>query len=148
MVCVLTPSSAANSLTDNNGVLMMLNSPWGQWTTGLCLSSALIGARVPLSHSLIGFSDLYILSYIYRGGKAMKTANIFMSRHSHAVRVLKEFQLEGDEVKIQKQENVLVLRPKKKSWAALIESLKKFTDDFMAKGRRQPPLPKRGRAFA
>lgn len=100
---------------------------------------------VPLIDRLL--RPVYFVVYI-QGGKAMKTANVFMSRHSHAVRVLKEFQLEGDEVKIQKQENVLVLRPKNKSWAALIESLKKFTDDCMAKGRRQPPLQKRGRAFA
>ncbi len=70
----------------------------------------------------------------------MKTAKIFMSGNSQAVRIPKEFQLEGDEVEIQRRGNVLVLRPKKKSWVALIEGLKKFTDDFMAKGRRQPPV--------
>lgn len=98
-------------------------------------------------HSLTGFADLYILSYIHRG-KVMKTAKIFMSGNSQAVRIPKEFQLEGDEVEIQRRGNVLVLRPKKKSWAALIESLKKFTDDFMAQGRRQPPVQKRDRAFS
>ena len=34
------------------------------------------------------------------------------------------------------------------SWAALFESLKKFTDDFMEHGRHQPPVQDRGRAFS
>lgn len=78
----------------------------------------------------------------------MKTAKIFMSGNSQAVRIPKEFQLEGDEVEIQRRGNLLVLRPKKRSWATLIESLKKFTGDFMGKGRRQPPVQKRDRAFS
>lgn len=78
----------------------------------------------------------------------MKTAKIFRSGNSQAVRIPKEFQLEGDEVEILKKGQAVVLRPKKKSWAALIESLQKFTDDFMEKGRNQPPVQKRGRAFS
>lgn len=77
----------------------------------------------------------------------MKTAKIFMSGNSQAVRIPKEFQLEGDEVEIQKRGDALVLRPKKRSWAALLAGLKKFTDDFMENGRRQPPVQKRRRAF-
>jgi len=38
-----------------------------------------------------------------------------------------------------------LLRPKKQSWAALSESLDKFTDDFMKHGRNQAHIPKRGR---
>lgn len=78
----------------------------------------------------------------------MKTAKIFMSGNSQAVRIPKEFQLEGGEVEIERRGNVLMLRPRRKSWAALVESLKKFTNDFMAKGRRQPPVQRRDRAFS
>jgi len=78
----------------------------------------------------------------------MKTARIFQSGNSQAVRIPKEFQMEGDEVEIQKKGTALVLRPKKKSWAVLIGSLQKFTDDFMEKGRKQPRLEKRNRAFS
>jgi len=78
----------------------------------------------------------------------MKTARIFMSGNSQAVRIPKEFQLKGDEVEIQRRGDTLVLRPKRKSWAALIASLKKFTDDFIGEGREQPPLQKRDRAFS
>lgn len=78
----------------------------------------------------------------------MKTAKIFKSGNSQAVRIPKEFQLDEDEVEILKRGNTLVLRPKKKSWAALIESLQKFTDDFMEKGRNQPAIQKRDRPFS
>lgn len=77
----------------------------------------------------------------------MKTAKIFMSGNSQAVRIPKEFKLQGDEVEIQKKGEALVLRPKNKSWAALIESLTRFTDDFMERGRNQPAVQKRRRAF-
>ncbi len=78
----------------------------------------------------------------------MKTAKIFRSGNSQAVRIPKDFQLEGEEVEIQKKGDSLVLRPKKKSWAALIASLRKFTDDFMDKGRNQPAIQKRNRPFS
>ena len=78
----------------------------------------------------------------------MKTAKIFRSGNSQAVRIPKEFQMEGEEVEIQKKGNSLVLRPKKKSWASLVESLKKFTEDFMATGRRQPRIQKRSKLFS
>ena len=77
----------------------------------------------------------------------MKTAKVFKSGNSQAVRIPKEFHLEGEEVEIRRKGDMLILRPKKRSWAALADSLKKFTDDFMAEGRRQPPVQERGRTF-
>lgn len=47
-------------------------------------------------------------------------------------------------MEILKRGKTLVLRPKKQSWAALFNSLQKFTDDFMEKGRKQMPVQKRG----
>ena len=78
----------------------------------------------------------------------MRTAKIFRSGNSQAVRIPREFRLEGDKVEIQKRGDALVLRPKKKSWAALITSLNHFTDDFMKAGRKQPPVQKRDRPFS
>ena len=78
----------------------------------------------------------------------MKTARIFRSGNSQAVRIPKEFQMEGDEVEIQRKGTGLVLLPKKKSWDALSESLHKFTPDFMKTGRHQPRVQKRGTAFS
>ncbi len=77
----------------------------------------------------------------------MKTTKVFKSGNSQAVRIPKEFHLEGEEVEIRRKGESLILRPKKQSWAALIDSLEKFTDDFMADGRRQPPVQDRSRAF-
>lgn len=78
----------------------------------------------------------------------MKTAKIFRSGNSQAVRIPKEFQMEGNEVEILKRGASLLLRPKRRSWTALIDSLERFTDDFMEGGRNQPGLQKRGRAFS
>jgi antitoxin VapB len=57
---------------------------------------------------------------------ATKTAKIFRSGNSQAVRIPKEFQMEGTEVEIQRRGDALILRPKRKSWALLLESLGKF----------------------
>lgn len=78
----------------------------------------------------------------------MKIAKIFRSGNSQAVRIPREFHLEGTEVEIQRQGDVLVLRPKKPSWSVMLGSLSKFTSDFMKNGRKQPRVQKRGRAFS
>jgi antitoxin VapB len=78
----------------------------------------------------------------------MKTAKIFRSGNSQAVRIPKEFQMQGDEVEIERKGEVLLLKPKKRSWDAFGESLGKFTDDFMKDGRNQAQVQKRDRAFS
>lgn len=77
-----------------------------------------------------------------------KKTKLFMSGNSQAVRIPREFQLEGDEVEIQRRGNTLVIRPKKETWQSLTESLAMFTDDFMEQRRLQPPIQKRKRPFA
>ncbi len=78
----------------------------------------------------------------------MKTAKLFMSGNSQAVRLPKEFQMDGEEVEIRRRGDTVILRPKKKSWVMLAESLKKFSDDFMEQGRKQPLAQKRKHAFS
>lgn len=58
----------------------------------------------------------------------MKTAKLFKNGQSQAVRLPKEFRMEGDEVYIKKQGRVVVLLPKEKSWEILFESLNMFED--------------------
>jgi antitoxin VapB len=77
-----------------------------------------------------------------------KKTKLFMSGNSQAVRIPREFQLEGDEVEIQRRGNTLVIRPKRQMWKQLTDSLTMFTDDFMEGGREQPLLQKRRRPFA
>ena len=77
----------------------------------------------------------------------MKTAKVFKSGNSQAVRIPREFHLDDDEVEIRRRGSTLVLEPRKRSWAPLFESLDKFTDDFMGEGRKQPALQKRRRTL-
>jgi antitoxin VapB len=78
----------------------------------------------------------------------IKKPRLFMSGKSQAMRIPREFQFEGNEVEIQKRGDAIVIRPSKMSWAALTNSLKMFTADFMEHGRRQPTFQKRKRIFA
>jgi len=72
----------------------------------------------------------------------MKTAKLFQNGQSQAVRLPKEFRFEDDHVFVKKSGNVVVLIPTKNSWETLIQSLDKFSDDFMVE-RGQPKMQKR-----
>jgi len=67
----------------------------------------------------------------------MKTAKLFRNGQSQAVRLPKEFRFEDDYVFIKKSGNAVILIPAKGSWNDLIQSLEKFSDDFLSE-RRQP----------
>jgi antitoxin VapB len=67
----------------------------------------------------------------------VKTARLFPNGQSQAVRLPKEFRFEGEFVYVKKSGNAVVLLPAKGIWNSLIESLEKFSDDFMA-DRNQP----------
>jgi len=69
----------------------------------------------------------------------MKTAKLFQNGQSQAVRLPKEFRFEGDEVIIKRSGNAVILLPAKHSWDVLLNSLDKFSDDFM--DDRVQPLP-------
>lgn len=72
----------------------------------------------------------------------MKIARLFRNGQSQAVRLPKEFRFEGDFVYIKKSGNAIVLLPAKGVWSALVESLDRFSDDFMTE-RDQPKAQKR-----
>ena len=76
----------------------------------------------------------------------MKTAKLFLNGQSQAVRLPKEFRLEGSEVYIKKSGSAVVLTPLVNSWASLIGSLDKFSTDYMAE-RDQPTQQSRERLF-
>jgi antitoxin VapB len=79
---------------------------------------------------------------IYFESVAMKTAKIFRNGQSQAVRLPKEFRFEEEFVYVKKMGNAVVLLPPKGSWEALIQSLDKFSEDFMSE-RVQPPDQRR-----
>jgi antitoxin VapB len=67
----------------------------------------------------------------------MKTAKLFKNGRSQAVRLPKEFRMNGEEVYIEKQGEAIVLLPKNKSWTPLFDSLNHFAKDFKIE-RNQP----------
>ena len=77
----------------------------------------------------------------------MKTAKIFQNGQSQAVRLPKEFRFEGNEVLIKKVGRVTVLFPIEDPWAGMLESVYKFSDDFM-NDRQQPDQQNREDIFS
>lgn len=70
----------------------------------------------------------------------MKIAKLFKNGQSQAVRIPKGFRIEGEEVFIKRSGKVVVLIPIAHSWDSLLDSLDKFTPDFMTE-RGQPQQP-------
>ncbi|MBZ5536273.1 MAG: type II toxin-antitoxin system VapB family antitoxin [Acidobacteriia bacterium] len=75
----------------------------------------------------------------------METAKLFRNGRSQAVRLPKEFAFAGKEVFIKKISGVVVLIPKSDPWRPFLESLERFSGDFMGSGRYQGAFEKRRR---
>jgi antitoxin VapB len=60
----------------------------------------------------------------------MKTAKVFKSGNSQAVRLPKEFQIDAKEVEITKENGNLVLRPVAKTWETYLKHSRRFTGDY------------------
>ncbi|OHB78024.1 MAG: hypothetical protein A2Z25_05015 [Planctomycetes bacterium RBG_16_55_9] len=74
----------------------------------------------------------------------MDTAKLFRNGRSQAVRLPKEYVLPGDEVYVKKINGVVVLIPKDgKPWGSFIDSLDRFSDDFMNFKRDQGSFERR-----
>jgi antitoxin VapB len=74
----------------------------------------------------------------------MHTTKVFRNGHSQVVRIPKEYQMEEDELVINKIGNTLILFPKDDPWELFQKSLTEFSDDFLTEGRNQPAMQKRG----
>ncbi len=73
----------------------------------------------------------------------METAKIFQNGNSQAVRLPKAFRFPGNEVKIYKNGNQVILEPLELTWDSLFEALNEFPVDFFEDGRQQPPMQER-----
>lgn len=73
----------------------------------------------------------------------MKTAKIFKSGNSQAVRLPKELQFDVSEVEIFRRGDEIVLRKKPQNLTRVFELLADMSEDFMANGRRQPAVQER-----
>jgi antitoxin VapB len=77
----------------------------------------------------------------------MRTAKLFQNGQSQAVRLPKEFRFTGKQVFIKKIGNAVMLIPYQNPWQALMDSLDKFSADFMTE-REQPTQQVREDLFA
>jgi antitoxin VapB len=63
----------------------------------------------------------------------MDTAKLFKNGQSQAVRLPKQYAFQGTEVFVKRVAGVVMLIPKNGDpWKPFIDSLEKFSDDFMA----------------
>jgi len=77
----------------------------------------------------------------------MRIAKVFKSGNSQAVRIPKDFHLEGKELEIiQKSPHEIILREIPKNLAEAFKILTKFSDDFFAEERKDP-LPQKRKLF-
>jgi antitoxin VapB len=61
-----------------------------------------------------------------------KTARIFMTNRSQAVRLPKEFQFSTDEVFIRKEGDDVILSPRPRDWPSYLQSAPIASDAYMA----------------
>ena len=61
-----------------------------------------------------------------------RTAKVFMTNRSQAVRLPKEYQFETDEVFIRKVGDDVILSPRPRDWRSYIESAPIASEAFMA----------------
>lgn len=74
-----------------------------------------------------------------------QTAKLFRNGNSQAVRLPREFRFQGDQVRIRRDGDAVVLEPiitNVKEWLADIRR-HPLSKDFMADGRNQPLAPER-----
>ena len=60
----------------------------------------------------------------------MKTARVFKSGNSQAVRLPREFKLDVSEVHVFRKDGDLVLRPLRRTWEEYFNRGRRFSDDF------------------
>jgi antitoxin VapB len=76
----------------------------------------------------------------------MATAKVFWSGRSQAVRLPKEFRVEGDKVLIHREGAKIILEPIPNDWAwldKLQEKIGKLDDDFIAAVNEEMPQQER-----
>jgi len=72
----------------------------------------------------------------------VKTTKTFKKGSSQAVTIPDEFRLPEGIVRIEKIGGAILLIPQNNPWGLFDESLKGFSDDFMADGRKQLEMQK------
>lgn len=71
-----------------------------------------------------------------------RTARVFMTNRSQAVRLPKEFQFATAEVFIRREGEDVILSPRPRDWEAYLDSAPTASDEFM-EGVEDPPAQER-----
>jgi antitoxin VapB len=123
-----------------------LNNPGDGGCEGGC--TALTPPIFPylLRRHLAILSKMVYTADRYPRRSLVETAKLFKNGRSQAVRLPKEFRLDGAQVFIKKMGNAVVLIPYRDSWQPLLASLTQFSDDFM-ESRGQPEQQARESLF-
>ncbi len=72
----------------------------------------------------------------------MDIAKVFINGRSQAVRLPKDYRLEGSEVYVKKIDDVVLLIPKDSAWKVLESGVNYFTKDYLQE-RNQPGIQER-----
>jgi antitoxin VapB len=82
---------------------------------------------------------------VYGMRTIVERAKIFWSGRSQAVRLPKDFRFEGDEVRIRRHGNAVILEPLAEDWAWLDAIVGRLDADFVkAVDERPPQQPRPG----
>jgi antitoxin VapB len=73
----------------------------------------------------------------------METAKVFWTGRSQAVRLPKEFRFEGDEVRIRRHGNAVILEPLAEDWSWLDAVAGRLDEDFVEAVSEQPEAQER-----
>jgi antitoxin VapB len=73
-----------------------------------------------------------------------RTARLFKNGGSQAVRLPKEFRLEGEEVFVRMEGDTIILSPKPKSWKNFFDKTPLPSEDFMQERVDLPPQRRKG----
>jgi antitoxin VapB len=71
----------------------------------------------------------------------MTKARVFWSGRSQAVRLPKEYRFEGEEVRIRRHGDAVILEPIASDWSWLDAIAGQMSHDFLLEGREQASLP-------
>ena len=95
---------------------------------------------------MVGIINIYQVEEHVRNAMAHRTAKIFMTGRSQAVRLPKEFRLPGREVRVRRVGRGLLLEPVADDVSAWLADLQAHAKgEFPA--RKQPPMPKQTVSF-
>ena len=74
----------------------------------------------------------------------MQTAKVFMSGNSQAIRLPKEYRVEGNEVFVKKTSEGILLIPKSSLWEVMWEGLQEFSEEFILVRSQPEPQNREG----